>query len=64
MNSKHLLWHLFRHLEDADIDISDIITSLAMNEAMFSEKPQPGEITVADALHERYEAYKKSRMND
>lgn len=63
MNRRHLLWHVFNHLEECDIDISDIIESLAINNVRFNDPPQPGEMTVAENLRERYDAYKKDRMN-
>ncbi len=63
MNEKHLLWHIFKHLENCDIDINDIVQSFEINEERFSVNPQPGEITVAQAVRERYEAYKKAKVN-
>jgi hypothetical protein len=64
LNRKHLLYHIFEHLEACDIDISDIVESFNIHETSFSDRPQPGEITVAEALSNSYEAYKKAKKND
>lgn len=64
MNRKHLLWHVFQYMEACDMDISDMIEACSYNKTMFSDNPQQGEITVAQAMQERYSAYKKSLHND
>lgn len=64
MNRKHLLWHIFDMMEKMDIRVDDFIESINMEGTMFSEKPQEGEISVAKALYERYDAYVKVKQND
>ena len=45
------------------MDITEMIEAASYNKTTFSDNPQPGEMTVADALYERIEAYKKAKMN-
>lgn len=54
MNHKHLLWWVFRHLEDKH---PEVLTELLDLEGEFGE---PATFTVAEAMQERYEAYKAS----
>lgn len=61
MNEKHLLWHIFKYL--GDLTVYDMIGDLENKKTMFSENPQPGEISVAKALEERHDAYVKARQN-
>ena len=62
MNNKHLLYHIFEYMEACDMDLSDIVECYSYSKTKFSENPQPGEISVADAIHERIEAYKKVKV--
>jgi hypothetical protein len=48
-------------MEACDMDLSDMVEAYAYNRTKFSENPQPGEISVSDAIHERIEAYKKAK---
>lgn len=59
MNEKHLLWHMFGFLDEAIIEEMIDQFSDKVTPRYFSDTPQQGEITVGDALRERYEAYKK-----
>ena len=63
MNRKHLLWHVFDMMDKMDIDVGDFCEAIGMSDAKFSDSPQPGELSVSDALYERYEAYKKALKN-
>lgn len=61
MNEKHLLWHIFNYMEPYAVE--NMIGCMEGNKASFSKEPQQGEITVATAFKERYEAYKKAKRN-
>lgn len=54
MSRKHLLWWVFRHLEDKH---SEVLAELLDLPGEFGE---PATFTVAEAMQERYEAYKAS----
>ena len=54
MNRKHLLYHVFDTVEPGTIE--DLIDALQFNKAKFSDDPQAGELSVAAALIERYDA--------
>jgi hypothetical protein len=51
-------------MEACDMDLSDMVECASYGKTMFSDNPQPGEISVAEALSERIEAYKKAKLND
>ena len=59
MNRKHLLYHVFQYMEDCGMNLFEMQDRLSYSKTTFSDNPQSGEISVADALHERIEAYKK-----
>lgn len=50
-------------MDRMDIDVGDFCEAIGMSGATFSDNPQPGELSVSDALYERYEAYKKALKN-
>jgi len=62
MNDKHLLYYLFHYMEQCNMNLPAMIEWFEMYKYTFSDNPQPGEITVAAAIEERYHAYRKARL--
>lgn len=52
---------MFNYMEPYAVE--NMIGCMEGNKASFSKEPQQGEITVATAFKERYEAYKKAKQN-
>jgi hypothetical protein len=58
MNRKHLLWHVFNWLEPEVIQ--EMIQDLDACKVRFSDDPQMNEISVAKAMKDKWEEYKKN----
>jgi len=58
MTKYHLMYYMWKYLESHNIH-QDIINRAKADNWQFTESIQPGQVSVADALLESYEAYKK-----